>query len=105
MLRYSKKARIIILISLFSFLVGCSAVPVSNLSDNQLMAEYRKLKSIVSGPIPYIPTRPGVPVEGGVGSWAAFEAADITKKYTIDSSRERLNEVREEMMWRGMTPW
>ena len=92
------------LVIAFSFLIGCSTVHVSRLSDSQLLGEYRKLKSIVSSPIPYIPTRPGVPVDGGIGSWAAFETADITKRYTIDSSRERLREVQEEMSLRGIMP-
>ncbi len=92
----------VLLISAFSFLIGCSTVPVSRLSDSELLGEYRQLKSVVSGPISYVPT--DVPVGGGIGSWAALEAADITKKYTINSASERLREVQEEMSLRGITP-
>ncbi|MFQ5686489.1 MAG: hypothetical protein ACE5GV_07500 [Candidatus Scalindua sp.] len=92
------------LILVFSFLIGCSAVPVSRLSDSQLQGEYRQLKSVVSGPVSYVPTHSGVPVGDGVGSWAALEAAGITKDYTINSASERLGEVEEEMYLRGITP-
>jgi hypothetical protein len=104
MLRYSRKVLNVLLILAFSFLIGCSTVPVSRLSDSQLLGEYRQLKSVVSGPISYVPTHSGVPVGDGVGSWAALEAADITKKYTINSARERLREVQEEMSFRGIIP-
>ena len=102
MLKYSRKVLNVLLILAFSFLIGCSTVPVSRLSDSELLGEYRKLKSIVSGPISYVPTR--VPIGGGIGSWAALEAADITKRYTIDSASERLGEVQEEMYLRRITP-
>ncbi len=104
MLKYSRKVLSVLLILAFSFLIGCSTVPVSRLSDSQLLGEYRQLKSVVSGPISYVPTHPGVPVGDGVGSWAALEAADITKKYTINSAKERLREVQEEMSLRGIMP-
>jgi starvation-inducible outer membrane lipoprotein len=102
MLKYSRKVLNVLLILAFSFLIGCSTVPVSRLSDSELLGEYRKLKSIVSGPIPYVPT--AVPIGGGIGSWAVLEAADITKRYTIDSASERLGEVQEEMTMRGVMP-
>ncbi|MBS1257729.1 MAG: hypothetical protein MAG551_00775 [Candidatus Scalindua arabica] len=104
MLGYSRKVLSVLLILAFSFLIGCSTVPVSRLSDSQLLGEYRQLKSLVSGPVSYVPTHSGVPVGDGVGSWAALEAADITKKYTINSARERLREVQEEMSFRGIMP-
>jgi hypothetical protein len=104
MLKDSRKVLSVLLILAFSFLIGCSTVPVSRLSDSQLLGEYRQLKSVVSGPISYVPTHSGVPVGDGVGSWAALEAADITKKYTINSARERLREVQEEMSFRGIIP-
>jgi hypothetical protein len=104
MLKYSRKVLSVLLILAFSFLIGCSTIPVSRLSDSQLLGEYRQLKSVVSGPIPYVPTHSGVPVGDGVGSWAALEAADITKKYTVNSARERLREVQEEMSFRGIMP-
>ena len=102
MLKYSRKVLNVLLILAFSFLIGCSTVPVSRLSDSELLGEYRKLKSIVSGPISYVPT--DVPVGGGIGSWAALEAAGITKEYTINSASERLGDVQEEMYLRGITP-
>lgn len=102
MLAYTRYVIKVLLICLF--LAGCSTVPVSKLSDKQLIGEYWQLKSIVSGPISYVPTHSSLPVEGSVGSWAAFEAADITKKYTINSARERLMEVQTEMTLRGVTP-
>ncbi len=104
MLKYSRKVLSVLLVIAFSFLIGCSTVPVSRLSDSQLLSEYRQLKSVVSGPISYVPTHHGVPVGDGAGSWAALEAADITKKYTINSASERLREVQEEMAFRGIMP-
>jgi hypothetical protein len=104
-LKYSRKVLRVLLILALSFLIGCSTVPVSRLSDMELRSEYRKLKSIVSGPVSYIPARPGgISAGNSVGGRAAFEAVDITRKYTTDSARERLGEVREEMMWRGIMP-
>ena len=104
MLKYSRKVLNVLLILAFAFLIGCSTVPVSRLSDSQLLGEYRQLKSVVSGPISYVPTHSGVPVGDGVGSWAALEAANITKKYTINSASERLREVQEEMSLRELMP-